>query len=178
MKMFCFDLMFICLMTTSALCAGLIINKFRATPLPLVYKDKDARLQDSIQRIAAKEVSSAPVPAVQLPEKLSLEEFSEYVKNNRGLVIDARPEIFHRLGHIPGALSLPRDDFENGYAMLKTKLETDHAQPIAIYCSSASCEDSHLVKKSLASLGFTNLALFEGGWDAWTDAKEPEERAQ
>jgi len=34
------------------------------------------------------------------------------------------------------------------------------------------------VKKALSSLGFTGLALFEGGWDAWTGAKKPEETAQ
>jgi len=172
------DLMTIWLVATTALCAGLLANQFRDTPLPLVYKNKSERLQDSVQRIAAKESTSAPAPVVHLPEKLSLEEFASFVENKRGLVLDARPEIFHRLGHVPGALSLPRDDFETGYAALKDKLEADRSQPIAIYCSNSSCEDSGLVKKSLASLGFANLSLFEGGWTEWTNAKKPEETAQ
>jgi rhodanese-related sulfurtransferase len=172
------DLMVLWLVATTALCVGLLINQFRDTPLPLVYKDKAQRLQESVQRIASKESASAPAPVVHLPEKLSLEEFSAYVENKHGLVLDARPEIFHRLGHVPGALSLPRDDFEKGYAVLKGKLEADRSQPIVIYCSGASCEDSGLVKKSLASLGFTNLALFEGGWSGWTNAKKPEETTQ
>jgi len=172
------DLMVLWLVATSALCVGLLINQFRDTPLPLIYKDKATRLQDSVQRIASKEPASAPAPVVHLPEKLSLEEFSSYVENKRGLILDARPEIFHRLGHVPGALSLPRDDFETGYAVLKGKLEADRSQPIVIYCSNASCEDSGLVKKSLSALGFTNIALFEGGWGEWTNAKKPEETAQ
>lgn len=172
------DLMAIWLVATTALCVGLLINQFRDTPLPLIYKGKAERLQDSVQRIASKESAPAPAPAIHLPEKLSLEEFSSYVENKRGLILDARPEIFHRLGHVPGALSLPRDDFEKAYAALKDKLESDRSQPIVIYCSGASCEDSGLVKKSLASLGFTNLALFEGGWSGWTNAKKPEEAAQ
>ena len=172
------DVMLIWLVATTALCVGLLINQFRDTPLPLVYKDKAERLQDSVQRIVSKELASAPVPIVQLPEKLSLEDFSSYVENKRGLVLDARPEIFHRLGHIPGALSLPRDDFETGYAALKAKLEDDRSQAIVIYCSNASCEDSGLVKKSLSALGFSNIALFEGGWSDWTNAKKPEETAQ
>jgi rhodanese-related sulfurtransferase len=170
--------MLIWLVATTALCVGLLINQFRDTPLPLVYRDKAGRLQDSVQRIATKESASAPAPIVQLPEKLSFEEFSSYVESKRGLVLDARPEIFHRLGHVPGALSLPRDDFETGYASLKGKLEADRSQPIVIYCSSASCEDSGLVKKSLSALGFINIALFEGGWSDWTNAKKPEETAQ
>jgi len=173
------DLMTLWLVATTALSAGLLVNQFRDIPLPLVYRDKAARLQDSVQRIAIKEAApAAPAPLVHLPEKLSLEDFSSYVENQRGLTLDARPEIFHRLGHVPGALSLPRDDFENGYAALKAKLEANRSQPIAIYCSSSSCEDSGLVKKSLASLGYTNLALFEGGWSEWTNAKKPEETAQ
>jgi 3-mercaptopyruvate sulfurtransferase SseA len=172
------DLMVLWLVATTAFCVGLVINQFRDTPLPLVYKNKAERLQDSVQRIASKESASAPAPVDHLPEKLSLEDFSSYVENKRGLVLDARPEIFHRLGHVPGALSLPRDDFEKGYAALKAKLEADRSQPIVIYCSGSSCEDSGLVKKSLAALGFTNLALFEGGWSGWTNAKKTEETAQ
>jgi len=167
--------MTIWLVATTALCAGLLVNQFRDTPLSLVYKDKAARLQDSVQRIASKEATSAPAPVAHLPEKLSLEEFASYVENKGGLVLDARPEIFHRLGHVPGALSLPRDDFEKGYAALKGKLEADQSQPLVIYCSDSSCEDSGLVKKSLATLGYTNLALFEDGWSEWTNAKKPEE---
>lgn len=169
------DLMIIWLVATTALCVGLLINQFRDAPLPLVYKNKAERLQESVQRIAATETKPVGTSSTKLPESLSLEEFSAYVEEKRGLILDARPEIFHRLGHVPGALSLPRDDFEVGYAALKEKLEADRSQAIVIYCSSSSCEDSGLVKSSLASLGFTNLALFEGGWGEWTNAKKPEE---
>jgi len=170
------DLVFIWLLATTALCVGLIINQFRDTPVPLVYKDKAERLQDSVTRIAA-QPPAAPIgtQVVQLPEKLSLEEFSVYVSDKSGLILDARPEIFHRLGHVPGAISLPRDEFETGYALVKTQLEANRSQPIVLYCASSSCEDAGLVKTSLTALGFTNIAIFEGGWSAWTTAKKPEE---
>lgn len=171
------DLLFLWLVATTALCGGLLINQFRDTPLPFVYKNKAERLEDVVQRIASPPAPSAAAPRVQLPEKLSLEEFSSYVDSLQGPVLDARPEIFHRLGHVPGALSLPRDDFEKGYAALKGKLEADRSQPLVIYCASSSCEDAGLVKKSLAALGFTNLAIFEGGWSEWTSAGKPEEIA-
>ena len=172
------DLMILWLLATTALCGGMLLNQFRESPLPLVYKSKAERMQDSVQRIANQQVVPAKAPASQLPELLNLDGFSAYVENKQGLVLDARPEIFHRLGHVPGALSLPRDDFEAGYALLKGKLEADRSQPIIIYCSSSSCEDSGLVKKSLKALGYTNLAMFEGGWAAWTEAKKREEVAK
>jgi rhodanese-related sulfurtransferase len=89
--------------------------------------------------------------------------------------LDARPEIFYRLGHVPGALSLARDDFENAYAQLKERLEKDKNQPLIIYCSNSSCEDSHLVQSALLKLGYVNVAVFSGGWATWTQEKLPEE---
>lgn len=158
---------------------GILINQFRDVPVSLVYKDKSERLQESVRRIAGQpEISATPSLEKQLPRNLSLGEFAAYVQEKKGLILDARPEIFHRLGHVPGAISLPRDDFENAYASLKGKLEADRSQPIVIYCSGSSCEDSGLVRKSLSDLGFTNLALFEGGWSEWENAKKPEETVQ
>jgi 3-mercaptopyruvate sulfurtransferase SseA len=94
------------------------------------------------------------------------------------LVFDARPEIFHRLGHIPAALSLPREDFENAYKTFQTELERDRTQPLILYCSSASCEDSTLVQKSLQALGYSNVAVFSGGWAEWQEKGLPEEAKQ
>lgn len=118
------------------------------------------------------------VAAVDLPGEISLDQMSDLVDEKKVLVLDARPEIFHRLGHIPGALSLPRDDFENGYKSLQSRLEGDLRQPIVVYCSSASCEDSKLVKDSLAQLGYQRVSIFPGGWSEWTGAGRAEEVTQ
>ena len=171
------DILFLWMTATTALCLGLLVNQFRDHPLPLIYQNKDARLQGAVERLA-----SAPSPAAELSassaahptEYLTLEEFSEFVDKG-GLVLDARPEIFHRLGHVPGAISLPRDDFENAYTVLREKLETGKTRPIVLYCSGSSCEDSELVKKSLVALGYTQVAIFKGGWSEWQTAGKPEE---
>ncbi len=176
------DLIYLWLCATTALCMGMVLNQFRDTPLPWIYQSKAERLQDSVNRISA----NIPAPATTLPatlpatlpEKLSLQEFSAFVDGNQGLILDARPEIFHRLGHVPGALSLARDDFEKSYTGIKSQLESNREQPLVIYCASASCEDAELVKKSLAALGFTNTSIFVGGWSEWTKANKPEESAQ
>ena len=170
------DVAFFLLLATILLCVGLLINQFRDKPLPLIYQTKEERLQKSVQKLveARTEVKE---PLSQLPELLSLDEFADFVENQRGIVLDARPEIFHRLGHVPGALSLPRDDFENVYPTLQTTLESDLSQPIVIYCTNASCEDAELVKKALTALGFQQLKIFPGGWAEWTKAGKPEEVA-
>jgi len=171
------NLLFLWMTATTALCLGLLVNQFRDHPLPLIYQNKGARLQGAVERLA-----SAPSPAAELSassaahptEYLTLEEFSEFVDKG-GLVLDARPEIFHRLGHVPGAISLPRDDFENAYATLRATLEAGKTRPLVVYCSGSSCEDSELVKKSLVALGYTQVAIFKDGWSEWQAAGKPEE---
>jgi len=171
------DVVFLFLLATISLCAGLLVNQFRDKPLPLVYQTKEERLEKSVQRLVE---SRAPAEEVsnQLPEMLSLGEFADFVENKRGLVLDARPEIFHRLGHVPGALSLPREDFENIYPGLREKLEADFSQPIVIYCANVSCEDATLLKKALVDLGFKQLKIFEGGWAQWESAGKLQEEGK
>jgi 3-mercaptopyruvate sulfurtransferase SseA len=110
-----------------------------------------------------------------IPEVLSLEEFTDVVEKQSGTILDARPQIFYRMSHVPGALSLPRDDFENGYSTIRTRLRTDLGHPIVVYCADTSCTDASLVKKSLNALGHSNVGIFSGGWREWTQSgKETE----
>lgn len=167
------NIAFFLILVTASLCLGLLINQFRDKPLPLVYESKEERLQHAVQRLQERRPETS-APQKDWPETLNLDQFAEFLETQQGTVLDARPEIFHRLGHIPGALSLPRDDFENAYPALQSKLETDRTQPIAIYCASASCEDAELVKKALSALGFTRLMIYEGGWAEWERAGKPQ----
>lgn len=166
------DVAFLLLMATISLCLGLLVNQFRDKPLPLVYQSKEERLQNSVQKLIETR-SMEQQPPVELSEMLSLEEFADFVETKHGIVLDARPEIFHRLGHVPGALNLPRDDFENAYPSVRGQLEANFSQPIVIYCASSTCEDAELVKKALTALGFTRLMIFQGGWAGWEKAGKP-----
>ena len=173
------------MLATVALCLGLLINQFRDTSIPLIYQTKQQRLDESISHLAgtdspqgASKETSSSASVEGLPENLSLEEFRAVVTGKKALVLDARPEIFHRLGHVPGALALPRDEFENYYHKLQSQLEKDKNQPLVIYCSSTSCEDSGLVADSLKKLGYTHVSIFHGGWSEWTQAGLPQEKNQ
>jgi len=129
-------------------------------------------MQDSVRRIKEAADNSLPQSA---SEQVSLAELARYVEEKKIVILDARPDVFYRLGHVPGALRLPRDDFENGYLVLKERLESDLAQLIVVYCSDASCADASLVKKGLNSLGYSNVAIFTGGWREWTQSEKATE---
>ena len=98
---------------------------------------------------------------------LDFDEMKKIVEAGDMIILDARPELFHRLGHIPGALSLPRDEFEEGYLKIKETLEADKDRPLVIYCANDTCEDGKLVIDALKKLGYTNISIYIGGWSEW-----------
>ena len=125
-------------LATSALCIGLLANQLRDTPLPLNYQPKAERLAATVDKIDAARHERPPdesaLPA-RNPDILNLEEFRSFASEQHGLVIDARPEIFHRLGHVPGAIALPRDEFETYYQRHQALLACSHDLTLAIYFS-------------------------------------------
>jgi len=172
------------ILATVALCLGILANQFRDKSLPLIYQTKEQRMDNVATQLAVVSLgtlnirASSPVVESVLPETLSLEEFQAVVNQKRMMVLDARPEIFHRLGHVPGALALPQDDFETYYRKLQPQLQKDKVQALVVYCSNASCEDSGLVAKTLRKLGYTHVSIFPGGWSEWTQAGLPQEQSQ
>ncbi|MDR3404221.1 MAG: rhodanese-like domain-containing protein [Chthoniobacter sp.] len=174
------DLLGLLIMATIALTAGVLINQFRVQPLPLVYASKAARLEQAVAKMEKQQAPEADAPdaspASGEVRELDLDEFRSLLAKPDALVLDARPEIFHRLGHVPGALALPRDDFEIFYQKQRQKLESYKNRTLLIYCQSSSCEDSHLVADALSHLGYTRLAVFTAGWNQWTQQHLPEEK--
>ena len=160
------DLLGFWIIGTISICIGLALNQFYDRPLPLVYQSKSMRLEIAVKRVV-QENAVTYKNETALPHVLTLEQFQIFVKEKQGLVLDARPDIFYRQNHVPGALSLPREDFENSYARLHEKLESDKNQSIAVYCSSPSCDDGKLVQRALLKLGYTNVSVFRGGWAVW-----------
>jgi rhodanese-related sulfurtransferase len=169
------DLSAFWVIASASLCVGLLVNQFRDKPLSLTYQTKAERLELAVSKVVRETSVNNVKTEETLSKDISLEQFRTFVEGRRVLVLDARPEIFHRLGHVPGALSLARDDFEKSYAKLKDQLEKNKDQPLILYCSNTSCEDSHLVQKALSKLGYTNVSIFSGGWAVWTQAQLPEE---
>lgn len=166
---------FVCMATVS-LGVGLVVNQFRETPLPLLYQSKRVRFEQKVAHLLPPEMPGRSAAETPVCREIDLEEFRGFVEARRGIVLDARPEVFHRLGHVPGALSLPRDDFERAYARVRTRLEENREKAIAVYCSDAYCEDGQMVAEALLRLGFRHLLLFKAGWEMWTRTGLMEER--
>jgi rhodanese-related sulfurtransferase len=86
------------------------------------------------------------------------------------LFLDARGVMFYEMGHIPGALPLPQEDFDKAFAALEPKLRSTF--DIVVYCSGYGCEASHIVAHKLKEKGI-QAAILTDGWPAWQEAGYP-----
>jgi len=151
--------------------AGMTLNRFGSNPRPLVYKSPGARLQAELtQLFTAPPFDSFHVATIDLGE------FRHVVESKSALIFDARSPVFYRQGHVPGALNLSRDQFGKDYLRLQSTLKNAKDRPIVVYCSGGSCHDSKMVAQALTSLGFSQVRIFAGGWDAWTAAQMPADK--
>ena len=157
---------------------GSLGNLLRAKPLPWVYRDPGETLTAAVSQMG--KASAKPIPAEASGEpthEIRLEEFQQFVAAHRGLVLDARPAVFYREAHVPGAVSLPTESFAEEYPRLRATLEPHKDQPIALYCSGADCPDSQLLADALAKLGYRQLRIYTSGWDEWSQTGLPQEQA-
>lgn len=99
-------------------------------------------------------------------DEVSMEMIEERWKGDV-LWIDARPQEIFDAGHVPGALLLNEQKFEEQlFGMLDT-LQTN-AKPVVIYCSSARCDASRQVLQRLKqTLPVEEAFVLKGGWKAW-----------
>ena len=162
------DLGGVALLAIASLVAGLVMNRFSSATLPIVYQTPEQRFDVELTTlVAAAPFKIAPAATV------GLEEFHSAVDSKSALILDARPSVFFEQGHVPGAYNLARDDFAHDYRDLAKVLQAAHDKPIIVYCSGGECHDSRLVANALLSLGFSNVSIFTGGWEAWSAAGLP-----
>ncbi len=84
------------------------------------------------------------------------------------LLIDTRPPIFYKLGHIDGAHSLPLKSFEKSFVASKSIIDDAKSagKKIVIYCQSEKCQSSDKMAQRFSERGY-NVSIFKGGWELW-----------
>ena len=159
------------ILLTACLFGGVILNEIRPNPLPLVYAPPETRIRQAVERM-----DYFPKSPISLEGDVSLEEMRQISSTHAALILDARPEIFYRLGHIPSALSLSRDNFEKQYHAVEFILQAHRDKVLVLYCAGSDCRDSQMVGDALIRLGYLHVRLFRGGWSDWESSNLPEEQ--
>ncbi len=77
--------------------------------------------------------------------------------------VDARTRESFEAGHMPGAILLNREEWND---LLLESFETLAAsdRPIVVYCDGATCGKSREVAEELRDLGMVDVYYLKGGW--------------
>ncbi len=107
---------------------------------------------------------------------ISLTDFFPLQQSGEVLIFDARPRFFYNLGHIPGAISMPKPDCDAEIVKREAEIKAAIAanKPIVVYCNNLLCPDARTVANHLASFGYPS-STFGGGWDSWKESGMPTE---
>ncbi|MCX8496261.1 MAG: rhodanese-like domain-containing protein [Akkermansiaceae bacterium] len=128
-------------------------------------------------------IVSAPGKRIESPlngrkkvSSVSLTELFELQQSNRVLLFDARPWIFYSLGHLPGAISLPKANCDEQITKHQAEIKSAMAahKSIVIYCTNMACPDARTVAMHFADCGYPCATLL-GGWESWKESGLPTE---
>lgn len=86
--------------------------------------------------------------------------------NETVLWIDARSRADFEAGHIPGALPLNEDEWNELVPAVLDAWSPDCS--VVVYCKSLSCHTSREVARRLREeVGLPRIYVLEGGWESW-----------
>lgn len=90
------------------------------------------------------------------------------------LWIDARIQEQYDAGHVPGAVLLNEQHFDEQLFGLLDTLQ-GNTKPVIVYCNAAKCDASRKILEHLKQvLPIENAFVLKGGWNAWQQAAKKE----
>lgn len=177
-----------------------IHNSFSSKGLPLIRKEiekvavSDSALfgvTDSTRKTPRQDTHDhpdvkVPAPAQEKPQVeanpgvpakkkesyriISLDQMRRLLSDGHNILFDARDAEAYRKGHIRGARNVSgleaEDHFEEFVTIPRDTL-------ILIYCNNPDCHLGRMLADFMGAIGFTNLLLYDEGWDGWEKAKMP-----
>lgn len=112
------------------------------------------------------EGAAPTVDRFESAQKIQLPQVITALDGGNARMIDARPSLFYQMGHLPGALNLPKESFQAAYVQ-SPDLALDKQRLLIVYCESANCTDSTMVANDLQAVGHVNVAVYSAGWQEW-----------
>jgi len=153
-----------------AICVGAIISLSscvdpKKKPIPPLDPSK-AKIE-ATQEVA--EVTKPPGAVTRMP----LGNLYQLVQGNAALIYDVRPTLFYKMGHIPGAVSFPKAQFEKDISKHETQIQnaSKNQTPVVVYCTDLACPDALIVATQLSERGY-HVSVLQGGYEAWKAATD------
>lgn len=130
---------------------------------------------------ATPQKAAEPTKTMSVKEKVEAAGFQlvdyEYVNKKVGkglinfdevVIIDARPIRKYEAGHIPGAINIHDNQFEDHYPRLESLIGVTKSTEIIVYCGGFKCVKSYHVAKMLEEKGYTNVKVYLAGMPKWS----------
>ena len=146
----------------------------------IIYRlinDRVADLWAALRDVAAAHVANIDVlvdaylGARDQVEEVTIDELAERIEQGRAVVIDVRPSLEYRAGHIPGARSIPIDHLGEALDALPRRRE------IIAYCRGPYCVYADDAVRLLRDRGFKARRL-DTGYPEWERAGLPTDTSQ
>ena len=96
--------------------------------------------------------------------RLKLDDFRVRHASGSILVVDVRDELSFKVGHIPGAISVPLPAIDQRASEVRGLAD---GRPIVTYCSCLSEQTAASAAVALAKHGVTNVSVLVGGYPEW-----------
>jgi len=114
-----------------------------------------------------------PVPIKMIPGVDIIEGKGawESFQGKEAVFIDARSEEEYEKGHVPGAMLVNVDNFDEKISAMTVVLPYDTM--VITYCSGSGCESSLEVAGLLKDAGYLRINVFYGGWQLWKNSGYP-----
>ncbi len=101
---------------------------------------------------------------------ISLDQFLRLMRTSKPVVIDGRDSASYLKGHVKGARNVyglaVGDYFDRLVYIPRDTL-------IIVYCNNPDCHLGRMVVEFMTEIGFTNIYLYDDGWDGWEHARMP-----
>ena len=105
--------------------------------------------------------------AIAKVKRISEKEAYRLLTNGSAVIVDVRSNAQYQLGHIKGAISIPRSQIVSRFK------ELPPGKMVITYCACSAEQTSGMAVLELNNHGVKNAAALKGGWDAWKAAGLP-----
>lgn len=101
----------------------------------------------------------------QFVERLAVKEVIDFLDRGDGVLVDTLPPEHFAARHIPGAMNACV--YEMVFLDAMAAIAPDKGTPVVVYGAGLKSQDCMAAADKLARAGYTDIAVFPGGLDAW-----------
>jgi rhodanese-related sulfurtransferase len=105
------------------------------------------------------------------PTTIDRDEVRALVDGGNAIIVEALPASYFDDAHLPGARNFPHDSDDATIAAVLP----DRDATVVVYCSNVACQNSTILSRRLAQLGYADVRKYEAGKEDWISAGLPVE---